>query len=168
MKTKFLCCYLFTVAFILCMSISASAQEMTSSGRNVADMKLTTIPGLPTCATGSVQSGNPTNAASIIFAKVPTGCTIPWHWHTPNEHVMIVSGIARVDMKDAKSLTLNSGGFVMMPGHHVHQFSCQQSCSIYIYSDAAFDLHYVNAQGNEISPDEALKAVKEKVATEMK
>jgi len=36
------------------------------------------------------------------------------------------------------------------------------------YSEVAFDLHYVNAQGNEISPDEALKAVKEKAATEMK
>jgi len=81
---------------------------------------------------------------------------------------MIVSGIAVLDMKDAKSLTLSSGGFVMLPGHHVHQFKCQQACSIYIYSDVAFDLHYVNAQGSEISPDEALKAVKEKAATEMK
>jgi hypothetical protein len=80
---------------------------------------------------------------------------------------MIVSGIARLDMKDAKSLTLSSGGFAMMQGHHVHQFTCQQSCSIYIYSDVAFDLHYVNSQGNEISPDEALKAVGEKVATQM-
>jgi quercetin dioxygenase-like cupin family protein len=165
MKIKSLFYCLFAAVSIFFISISASAQEMTSSGRNVADMKLTTIPGLPTCATGSVQSGNPTNAASIIFAKVPTGCTIPWHWHTPNEHVMIVSGTARLDMKDAKSLVLHSGGFALMPSHHVHQFYCQESCSIYIYSDAAFDLHYVNAQGNEITPDEALKAVKETVAT---
>jgi len=168
MKIKFLFCCLFAAVCILFASISASAQEMTSSGRNVAEMKLTTLPGLPTCVVGSVQSRNPTNASSIIFAKIPTGCSIPWHWHTPNEHVMIVSGVARLDMKDAKSLVLRSGGFALLPSKHVHQFRCQQECSIYIYSDVAFDIHYVNAQGTEISPDEALKAVREKGATEMK
>jgi quercetin dioxygenase-like cupin family protein len=168
MKIKFLFYCLFAAVCIFFISISAFAQETTSSGRNVAEMKLTTIPGLPTCVTGSVQSGNPTNAAAIIFAKIPAGCSIPWHWHTPNEHVMIVSGIARVEMKDAKALVLHSGGFALLPSHHVHQFHCQEACSIYIYSDVAFDIHYVNAQGNEITPDEALKAVKEKVATEMK
>ena len=38
---------------------------------------------------------------------------------------------------------------------------------LYIYSDIAFDIHYVNTQGNEISADEAPKAVKEKAATGM-
>jgi quercetin dioxygenase-like cupin family protein len=168
MKIRFLVGCLFAAVCIFFVSIPAAAQEMTSSGRNIAEMKLTTIPGLPTCATGSVQSGNPTNAFSIIYAKMPAGCSIPWHWHTPNEHVMIVSGVARVDMKDAKSLVLRSGGFAMLPSRHAHQFRCQQACSIYIYSDVAFDIHYVNGQGTEISADEALKAVKEKLATEMK
>jgi len=39
---------------------------------------------------------------------------------------------------------------------------------MYIYSDVAFDIHYVDAQGNESSPADALKAVKEKAATEMR
>jgi len=168
MRIKFMFCFLMTVVHIYFAGLSASAQEMNSSGRNVTEMKMTTIPGLPTCALGSVQSGNPTNAASIIFAKLPAGCSIPWHWHTPTEHVMIVSGVVRMDMKDAKSLTLRAGGFVVLPSHHVHQARCPQACSIYIYSDVAFDIHYVNAQGTEISPGEALKNVGEKAATEMK
>ena len=168
MRIKFMFCCSLVAVCILFVGLSASAQEMTSSGRNVTEMKLTTIPGLPTCAVGSVQSGNPANAASIIYAKMPAGCSIPWHWHTPTEHVMIISGVVRMDMKDAKTLTLRAGGFVMLPSHHVHQASCPQACTIYIYSDVAFDIHYVSAQGNEISADEALKAVKEKVATEMK
>ena len=167
MRIKFMFCCLLTAVCILFVSLSASAQEMTSSGRNAAEMKFTTIPGLPTCAVGSVQSGNPMNAASIIYAKAPTGCSIPWHWHTP-EHVMVVTGVARLDMKDAKSLVLRSGGFAMLPSKHVHQFRCQTACSIYIYSDFAFDILYVNAKGDEISPADALKAVKEKAATEMK
>jgi len=161
-------CFLMTVVCLYIASLSAPAQEMNSSGRNVTEMKMTTIPGLPTCAMGSVQSGNPTNGASIIFAKLPDGCSIPWHWHTPTEHVMIVSGVVRMDMKDAKSLTLRAGGFVMLPSHHLHQARCVKACSIYIYSDVAFDIHYVNANGKEISPAEALKNVEEKAATEMK
>jgi mannose-6-phosphate isomerase-like protein (cupin superfamily) len=140
-----------------------------SSGRNVSAMKLMTIPGLPTCAKGSVQSGDPSKGPSVIFAKIPTGCSIPWHWHTPNEHVMLVSGVGRLDMKDGKPLTLTTGGYALMASRHVHQFRCQRGpCQLYIYADVAFDIHYVNGQGNEIPPAEALKAVKEKVATEMK
>ena len=162
MRIKFMFCFLMTVVHIYFAGLSASAQEMNSSGRNVTEMKMTTIPGLPTCALGSVQSGNPTNAASIIFAKLPAGCSIPWHWHTPTEHVMIVSGVVRMDMKDAKSLTLRTGGFVTLPSHHVHQARCPQACSIYIYSDVAFDIHYVNAQGTEIFPAEGSKMLEKK------
>lgn len=56
----------------------------------------------------------------------------------------------------------------MMPSRHVHQFRCERACLLYIYSDVAFDIHYVDGQENEISPAEALKAVRETVATEMK
>jgi quercetin dioxygenase-like cupin family protein len=161
---------LLTLSLILFAAAAARGQEMTgqSSGRNVIQMKLTTIPGLPTCVKGSVQSGDPTKGSSVIFAKIPTGCSIPWHWHTPNEHVMIVAGVARMEMKNGKPLTLQSGGFALMSSHDVHQFRCQRACQLYIYSDVAFDIHYVNGQGNEMSPADALKAVREKLAAEMK
>jgi quercetin dioxygenase-like cupin family protein len=149
------------------MAAYANAQEM-SHGGNVSDMKLTTIPPLPTCGRGSVQSGNPATGSSIIFASIATGCTIPWHWHTPNENVMIANGEARIDIKDQKSLTLRSGGFALLPSKHIHQFHCNKECQIYVYSDTAFDLHYVNAKGDEISPADANKAVKQIAATEMK
>ncbi|MGH9930785.1 MAG: cupin domain-containing protein [Pyrinomonadaceae bacterium] len=161
---------LFTLLLVLFISVSARGQEMMgqSAGRNVTEMKLTTIPPLPTCVRGSVESGDPSKGPSIIFARLTTGCTIPWHWHTPNEHVIVVSGVGRIEMKDGKPLTLRAGGFALLASHHVHQFHCKQACQLYIYSDVAFDIHYVNAQANEISPSEAMKAVGEKAATEMK
>ena len=156
--------WLFTLSSILFISTSAEGQHAAgkSAGQNVAEMKFVPVPGLPTCAPGSVQSGDPTKGPSIILAKVSTGCVIPWHWHTPNENLMLVSGVARLEMKDGKPFTLTAGGFAMMPTRHVHQFRCERACQLYIYSDAAFDIHYVDGKGNEISPPEALKAVKEK------
>jgi hypothetical protein len=47
----------------------------------------------------------------------------------------------------------------MMPSKHVHRFTCTQACTLYVYSDAAFDIHYVDDQGKEIPSEEALKKV---------
>ena len=155
--------YAFTLSLILSTSTTIRAQEITSkSGQNVTEMKFTNVPGLPTCAVGSVQNGDPTKGPFIIFAQIDTGCVIPWHWHTPSEHLMMVNGIARIEMKDRTPLTLESGGYALMPSRHVHQFRCNRTCSLYIYSDAAFDIHYVDAQGNEISTEEALKSTLKK------
>lgn len=168
---RFLLCTTFAVVLMLSVAAFASGQEMAGSagGRNVAAMKLTTIPPLPTCARGSVQNGDPSAGPSIIFARINAGCVIPWHWHNPNESVMIVSGTARMEMRTGKPLILTSGGFAMVASHHEHQFTCQTGpCQIYVYSDMMFDLHYVDKKGNEMTPAAANKAVKQMAATEMK
>jgi len=128
---------------------------------NMAQAKLVTFPGFPTCATGAVVNGDPAKGPSIILSKVAPGCSVPWHWHTPNEHLMIVSGVATAQMKDGQPVTLRAGGFAAMPSHHTHKFSCRAGCVLYVHSDAPFDIHYVDAQGKEITPEEATKAVKE-------
>jgi quercetin dioxygenase-like cupin family protein len=130
-------------------------------GQNMSEMKLSGFPGLPTCTTGAVLNGDPSKGPSIILAKAAAACVIPWHWHTPSEHLMLVSGVAKAEMKDGKSVTLRAGGFALMPSKHVHQFTCLEACALYIYSDAAFDIHYVDVQGKDILPEDALKAVKE-------
>jgi quercetin dioxygenase-like cupin family protein len=124
-------------------------------------MKFVMFPGMPTCASGSVQSGDPSKGPSILMATMKPGCVFPWHWHTPAEHLMMVTGTGHMEMKDGEPVTLKPGAFAMMPSHHVHQFRCERGCSLYVYSDAAFDMHYVDAQGNELSPADALKVVKE-------
>jgi len=152
----------------LCLALSltsAFAQDNSkAAGQNVSEMKFGAFPGMPTCSSGAVVSGDPAKGPSIILAKMKPGCAFPWHWHTPSEHLMVVSGAIRLEMKDAAPKTLGAGGFAVMPAHHVHNARCAKACLLYIYSDAAFDMHYVDDQGKEISPDEALKKVKETAA----
>jgi len=152
----------------LTVALAAGAYGQQMSGTNLADMKFTWLPPLPTCAKGSVASGDPTKGQSIIIAKLASGCVIAWHWHTPDEHVMMGSGVGKMEMQGSKPVTLTSGGFAMMPANHIHQFTCIKACQLFIYSNVAFDIHYVDKAGKEISPAEALKAVKEIPATEMK
>ena len=115
-----------------------------SVGRNLPDVQFTVTPGLPDCARNAVMSGDPSKGPSIILGKLAAGCTVRWHWHTPNEHLMLVSGRARLEPKDGKPFTLEAGGYAMMPARHVHQFTCVNECVMYVHSDGPFDIHYVD------------------------
>jgi quercetin dioxygenase-like cupin family protein len=129
--------------------------------RKMAENKLAPMAGLPECVSMAVETGDPSKGPSVIVFKGTSGCAIPWHWHTAIEHVMIVTGSAKIEMKGTgKSAVLGPGGFAMMPSKHVHQFTCASACSAFVSSDAAFDIHYVDASGGEISPDAALKKTK--------
>jgi len=137
--------------------LGAAEQTAAPVVKNLSEEKLEHSPGLPSCAIIAVLSGDPLKGASVIEAKATSGCRIPWHWHSSNEHVMMVSGVGKMEMKDAKPATLRSGAYAMMPAHHAHQFTCTASCTMFLYSDGVFDTHYVDASGNEISATDALK-----------
>ena len=127
------------------------------SVRNLDDMEFAAIPATPGCSSSALQSGDPATGPSIAVARLATGCTVPWHWHTPNERLMMVSGVARVEMQyGGQPLTLRAGGFAEMPSRHVHRFTCTSACVLYVASDAPFDIHYVDQQGEEITPEKAL------------
>ena len=128
--------------------------------RKLSENKLAPMPGLPSCIVMAVESGDPSKGPSVIVFKGTAGCLIPWHMHTPTEHVMIVSGSAKVEMKGGSSSTLGPGGYALMPSKHVHQFTCASACSAFVFSDGAFDIHYVDANGKEIPPETALATKK--------
>jgi quercetin dioxygenase-like cupin family protein len=144
----------FAAVMLACLFI-ARADDMGVM-RNLSENKLGPTPGLPSCVSSAVESGDPTKGPSVIVFKATAGCSIKWHWHTPTEHVMIVSGSAKVEMKGGNTTTLRPGGYAMMPSKHVHQFTCPTACTAFVSSDAAFDIHYVDANGKEIPPETAL------------
>ncbi len=130
--------------------------------RNPQELKLAPVPGVPTCANGAAETGDPMKTAFVLLAKSKSNCVIPWHWHTATENVTIVSGTVRMEMRDgSKPVTMKAGGFSHLPSRHVHQFTCIENCMFFIHSDGAFDIHYVDPTGEEIPADEALKPFKE-------
>ena len=144
----------FAAVLFTCLFV-AQADDMGVL-RKLSENKLRPMAGLPTCITMAVESGDPSKGSSVIVFKGTSGCSISWHWHTPTEHVMIVSGSAKVEMRGGSSSTLGPGGYAMMPSKHVHQFTCTSACTAFVSSDAAFDIHYVDTDGKEIPPDTAL------------
>jgi len=94
--------------------------------------------------------------AAVLLLKVKSGCVVPWHWHTANENLMMVSGSAKAEMS-AGANTLVAGDYLYLAGREVHQFTCISSCLVFDVIDEAFDIHYVDAQGQEIPVEQALK-----------
>ena len=126
----------------------------------MAKAKFGNLPVLPRCGSIAVASGDPNKEAAVILAKVATGCVIPWHWHSANEQLMGVSGTGKAAMKDGKPVTVHGGDYLSLPAKQAHQFTCLSACTLFIVSDAPFDIHYVDAKGDEITPEQALKSGK--------
>jgi hypothetical protein len=65
-------------------------------------------------------------------------------------------------MKGDKAIVARSGDFVYLPSHHVHRATCHGSapCLVFLSSDAAFDIHWVDEEGKEIPFEQAVKPAK--------
>jgi quercetin dioxygenase-like cupin family protein len=160
----------FSIVLIVAVAALAHAEDKPGA-RNASEMKFGNVPALPTCFSIAVQTGDPAASGFTAAIKAKTGCVIPWHWHSYNETLMIVSGSVHLSMRDEKvgtmAKTLTAGGFALLPPKHVHEFRCEKTCELFFTSDGKFDIHYVDPKGTEITPEEALKGVKE-TATAMK
>jgi quercetin dioxygenase-like cupin family protein len=134
---------------------TAWAQDATVV--TAAEQKFAALPNFPACTRGAVLHGDPSNSGGVvIIAKATAGCTIPWHWHTPNEQIGIVSGKATLQMKGEQPKTVTAGSYGYLPSHHVHQFHCVTACTLFVSADNVFDIHYVDDSGNEIRLEDAV------------
>jgi quercetin dioxygenase-like cupin family protein len=119
-------------------------------------LKYTTVPDMPDCATAAILRGDPRSGPAWVLLKLASGCRVPWHWHTANETLVVISGRGSLAMKDGRPLKFVPGAYASLPSRHMHQASCARSCLLFSGADAAFDIHYVDANGEEISARKAL------------
>lgn len=164
---------LFFGAIALAGSITVRAQNANEPVIHMhSALKFGPLPNLPACLTGASEHGNPMTEESVLLLHFKAGCRVPWHWHTPEETLLIVSGTIRAEMKDmGKPVLLRQGDYLSMPSHNIHQAACMGAvpCTLFLHSSAAFDIHYVDSSGKEIPLSEAAKPVgKAKAKMKMK
>jgi quercetin dioxygenase-like cupin family protein len=150
------CCLLFVLlASALIMPLATQSPDQMPYAA-LASTKFMTLPVLPSCMTVSAQRGDPMKGAAVLLLKVNSGCVVPWHWHTANENLMMVSGKGKSEMSGGAH-TMAMGDYLYLAGRQVHQFTCISSCLVFDVIDEAFDIHYVDKDGNEIPVEQALK-----------
>ena len=141
---------------ILGIAVGAGAQQAPIVAKDVADQKMMAIPNAPACFVGTVEKGDPAKEPSFMFMRGKAGCTVPWHWHPAEETIMLTRGTAFVEMKDSPSVTLKPESFLAVPPHHAMRFRCVTACELFVHTGGAFEIHYVDEKGNEITPESAL------------
>src|ERR1041384_5704989 len=124
---------------------------------NPQTLKFTEVPDMPACASAAILRGNPRYGPAWVLLKLASGCQVPWHWHSANETLVVISGRGALSMKDGPPLQFAPGAYASLPSHHQHHANCTRTCLLFNGADAAFDIHYVDAKGEEISADKVLK-----------
>ena len=138
------------------------AQETKESPveKHLADAGFVHLPNAPDCFLAVTEHGQPEKEASVMLMKASAGCAVPWHWHTSNEQIMMLRGTGRTQVRGEKDVVLHSGDYFFVPPHHVMRFACVGPCTLFLYTGGPFEIHYVDENGKEISPEEALKSSK--------
>jgi quercetin dioxygenase-like cupin family protein len=153
-----------TLTILLCTAGAGIAAQDTDNPivNPAAGAKFGPIPNAPECFTIAVEKGDPSKGPSVILARFAPHCVAPYHWHTPSETAMVASGTLETQMKGDKGIVARSGDFVYLPSHHVHRATCigTSPCLVFLSSDAAFDIHWVDAEGKEIPFEQAVKPTK--------
>ncbi len=144
------------LAFAVTTPLLAHGQDQMPYA-SMASSKFMNLPMLPSCMTLSAQHGDPMKGPAILLIKFTSGCVVPWHWHTADENLMMVSGKGKADMKSGGSHPMAMGDYIFLAGKQTHRFTCISSCVLFDVIGGAFDIHYVDADGKEIPPDQALK-----------
>jgi len=97
------------------------------------------------CLSYAVESGNPDTGPSTHILRFPKGCAYPWHYHTAEEQLMVVQGLVSVQMDKSAAVSLDPGGFAVMPSKEPHRFSCasERGCLAFVHFDRAYDIFWI-------------------------
>jgi hypothetical protein len=98
------------------------------------------------CLQSALETGDPVSGPSTFILKAPPKCSVPWHYHTAGEQLIVIRGSVFTEMKGIPAAVLEAGGFAEMPGKELHQFSCQEKaeCLIIVAFDKPYDIFWAS------------------------
>jgi quercetin dioxygenase-like cupin family protein len=96
---------------------------------------------LPEGCAIAVLHGDPAGDNADIFFKVPAGSTIPNHWHTSAERMILVSGEMRLTYEGQQTQVLRTGMYAYGPARLPHEGSCAEGdpCILFIAFESPVD-----------------------------
>lgn len=117
-------------------------------------------PGVPECTSFAGLRGDISKGPGTLMVRMRPGCVVPFHWHTPSEEIVILQGAPLAQMLGERPVLLKVGSYSQLPSKHMHRFRCTSKvdCVLFLVADGAFDIHFVDDSGKEISTEDALKA----------
>ena len=89
----------------------------------------------------AVLHGDPGKANADVFFKVPAGFTIPHHWHTSPERMVLISGELQVTYDGQQPAVLKPGMYAYGPAKLPHKATCAKGdpCILFIALEGPID-----------------------------
>ena len=116
-------------------------QALTRTARD-ADLKWGPCPPfLPKGCAIAVLHGDPAKDNVDVFFKVPAKSTIPLHWHSSPERMVLVAGELHVTYDGQKTAVLKPGTYAYGPAKRPHHGFCASSnpCVLFIAFESPLD-----------------------------
>ena len=98
-------------------------------------------PFLPKGCAIAVLHGDPAKDNVDVFFKVPAKSTIPMHWHSSAERMVLVAGELHVTYEGQKKAVLKRGTYAYGPAKHAHDGYCASAvpCILFIAFESPLD-----------------------------
>ena len=89
----------------------------------------------------AVLRGDPAKSNADVFFKLPANSTLPLHWHTSAERMVLVAGELRVTYEGQAAAILKPGTYAFGPAKHAHSGYCASAvpCVLFIAFESPVD-----------------------------
>ncbi len=98
-------------------------------------------PFLPTGCGIAVLHGDPAKGNFDVFLKVPAKATLPLHWHTSAERMVLVAGELHISYDGQTTAVLRPGTYAYGPAKRPHHGFCASAvpCVLFIAFESPLD-----------------------------
>ena len=138
------------VAFYLSISVSVSSAQQATQPLAVNLNELDWGPpgggnGAPLGLRTSRQGVDPVTGGQTYYAMFPAGTHFDLHWHTYDEHVVVVKGEVTIELGN-EAYDLSAGSYIVIPGKLNHSWDVPEGGSeaiILVRRAGPADFHFV-------------------------
>ncbi len=91
----------------------------------------------------SILQGDPSKPNSDVLFKLNSGSSVPWHWHSSAERMVLISGELHVTYEGEETSVLKAGDYAYGPPNKPHEAKCAEGadCLLFIAFQKPVDSH---------------------------
>jgi quercetin dioxygenase-like cupin family protein len=67
------------------------------------------------------------------MVKAKAGWSVPLHWHTHDEQLLVIKGATTIAAEGGQDVVLKPGDYLFIPARLVHRGGCPEDCVQYLY-----------------------------------